>query len=154
LALAIAALDPRPKLVLAEVPFLCHFQRAVEISNQIPYQEIATYCHRWPEQRDAVIRTLSYVDNLNLAERIRCPVLMTVGLQDLVCPPSTIYAVFNRIDSAKELRVYPFGGHETFPTHQEHKVRWGCPSGSPLRLATLERRMRRRAHATSPLVGG
>jgi cephalosporin-C deacetylase len=125
LSLAVAALDPRPKLSMPEVPFLCHFSRALEVTNQNPYQEIALYCHRYPEREEAVFRTLRYFDNLSLADRIRCPVLMTVGLQDLVCPPSTVFAVYNRIpSSAKELKIYPFGGHESFPTHHVCKVEW------------------------------
>jgi cephalosporin-C deacetylase len=125
LSLAVAALDPRPKLSMPEVPFLCHFARALEVTNQNPYQEIALYCNRYPDRQEAVFRTLSYVDNLCLAERIRCPVLMTVGLQDMICPPSTIFAVYNRIPSSiKEIQVYPFGAHEGFPTHQVRKLEW------------------------------
>lgn len=124
LSLAVAALDRRPKLAMPEVPYLCHFRRALDVTNQNPYQEIAVYCNRRPEHYETVFRTLSYFDNLNLADRITCPVLMTVGLQDLICPPSTIYAVYNRIATPKEMRVYPFGAHEAFPTHHEHKLRW------------------------------
>ena len=62
---------------------------AVEVSDRLPYQEIATFLHRRPEYTERAFRTLSYFDNLSLVDRIRCPVLMTVGLQDLVCPPST-----------------------------------------------------------------
>ncbi|HVC33334.1 MAG TPA: acetylxylan esterase [Chloroflexota bacterium] len=124
LSLAVAALDRRPKLALPEVPYLCHFRRALEVTNQNPYQEIALYCNRYPDRVESAFDTLSYFDNVNLAERITCPVLMTVGLQDLICPPSTIFAAYNRIQSEKELRAYPFGGHEAYPTHHEHKLRW------------------------------
>jgi len=124
LALAVAALDQRPRLVMAGVPFLCHFRRAVLVSNSAPYQEIAVYLHRRPEHTERAFRTLSYFDTANLADRITCPVLMTVGLQDLVCPPSTVYAVYNHITAPKELRVFPYGAHEWFATHYETKLRW------------------------------
>ncbi len=124
LSLAVAALDSRPKLSMPEVPYLCHFRRALEVTEQNPYQEIALYCQRYPDRLEAAFETLSYFDNLNLADRIRCPVLMTVGLRDAICPPSTIFAVYNRIGAEKELRIYPFGGHEAFPSHHEHKLRW------------------------------
>lgn len=125
LSLAAAALDHRPKLCMPDVPFLCHFRRAVDVSNVNPYLELAVYCNRYPEREAEVFRTLAYVDNLCLADRIQCPVLMTVGLQDLVCPPSTVFAVFNTIPGdAKEIQVYPFGGHETFPAHHERKIAW------------------------------
>jgi cephalosporin-C deacetylase len=124
LSLAVAALDARPKLALAEIPFLCHFRRGVDLSSVNPYLEIANYCTRRPENTETAFRTLSYFDNVNLADRITCPVLMTVGLQDVCCPPSTIYAVYNRIATQKEMRIYPFGGHEVFPTHHEQKHLW------------------------------
>ncbi len=124
LSLAVAALDRRPKLSMPEVPFLCDFRRALDVTDKNPYQEIAMYCHRFPDRVETVFNTLSYVDNLNLADRISCPVLVTVGLQDLICPPSTIFGTYHRIASEKEIRVYPFGGHEAYPSHHEHKLRW------------------------------
>ena len=124
LSLAVAALDRRPTLAMPEVPYLCHYRRALEVTEQNPYQEIALYCHRYPDRVDTVYNTLSYFDNLNLCDRIRCPVLVTVGLRDAICPPSTIFAVYNRLGVEKEIRVYPFGGHEAYPSHHEHKLRW------------------------------
>lgn len=124
LSLAVAALDPRPKLSMPEIPYLCHFRRALEVTSALPYHELAIYCNRRPEHEEQVFSTLSYFDNLNLAERIRCPVLMTVGLQDLITPPSTVFAAYNRITAEKEIRIYPYGGHESFPSHHIHKLTW------------------------------
>jgi cephalosporin-C deacetylase len=58
------------------------------------------------------METLSYFDNMNLADRIRGKVLISVGLCDLICPPSTIFAVINRMKCRKEVLVYPCSGHE------------------------------------------
>ncbi|HEX5416861.1 MAG TPA: acetylxylan esterase, partial [Chloroflexota bacterium] len=124
ISLAVAALDPRPILSMPEIPFLCHYRRALEVTDRDPYQEIALYCNRYPDREEQVFQTLSYFDNMNLAEKIRCPVLMSVGLQDLITPPSTIFAAYNRITTEKEIRVYPYGGHETYPTHHVHKLAW------------------------------
>jgi cephalosporin-C deacetylase len=125
LSLAAAALDPRPKLAMPEVPFLCHYRRAVEVSNVNPYLELAIYCHRYPDRETKVFETLSYFDCLSIASQITCPVLATVGLQDLVCPPSTVFAVYNHLSSTeKDLRVYPYGAHEAYPTHHERKLAW------------------------------
>ena len=124
ISLAVAALDRRPKLAMPEVPYLCHYRRALEVTDRDPYQEIALYCHRYPDREEQAFKTLSYFDNLNLADRIRCPVLVSVGLQDLITPPSTIFATYNRISAEKEIRVYPYGGHESFPTHHVHKLAW------------------------------
>jgi cephalosporin-C deacetylase len=124
LTLAVAALDARPVVAMPEVPYLCHFQRAVDMAARMPYLEISNYIRRWPKRAEQVWNTLSYFDNLNLAERIRCPVLMNVGLLDDVCPPSTIYAVYNKIKSPKEMRVFPYHNHEGVDALWEDKFRW------------------------------
>jgi cephalosporin-C deacetylase len=56
--------------------------------------------------------TLSYFDTMNLADRIRCPVLVSMGLKDPVVPPETVYAMYNRIRSEKRMEAYPFGEHD------------------------------------------
>ena len=124
LALAVTALDHRPVLAMPEMPFLCHFRRAVDMAVRLPYLEIPDYLRRWPQREETVWRTLSYCDNLNLAPRIQCPVLMTVGLQDDICPPSSVYATYNWIEAPKEMRVYPYHNHEVVQAHWETKLAW------------------------------
>ena len=48
---------------------------------------------------------------MNLADRITCPTLMSVGLQDTVCPPTTCFHAYNRIPGEKDYRIYPNHGH-------------------------------------------
>ena len=124
LTLAVAALDHRPILAMPEVPYLCHYKRAVEMATGGPYLEISNYLHRWPDREQQVWRTLSYCDNLNLASEIECPILMTVGLIDEICPPSTVYATFNKITAPKEMKVYPYHKHEVVDAHWVDKLRW------------------------------
>ncbi len=45
--------------------------------------------------------------------------MMGIGLMDTVCPPSTQFAAYNRIESEKSLRVYPDFGHEGLPGHAD-----------------------------------
>ena len=124
LTLAVAALDPRPVLAMPEVPYLCHFKRATSMAMRGPYLEIPDYLRRWPRHEEQVWRTLSYFDNMNLASRIRCPVLMDVGLQDDICPPSSVYAAFNKIAAPKEMKVYPYHNHAGVEDLWEYKLRW------------------------------
>jgi cephalosporin-C deacetylase len=123
LTLAVAALDDRAVLAMPEMPYLCHFKRAVDVAVRMPYLEIAEYLKRWPRREEQVWRTLSYFDNMNLASRITCPILMTVGLQDDICPPSTVFAVYNKIEAEKDPKVYPYHNHEVVEAHWEDKVR-------------------------------
>lgn len=124
LSLVAAALSPRVLATAPDIPFLCHLRRAVDLSNAYPYIEFDDYLQRYPDREVTMWRTLQYFDVLNLADRIRCPVLMSVGLRDLICPPSTIYAVFNHLQAPKELAVYPAHGHAVPELHQTRRLAW------------------------------
>lgn len=122
LAIAAAGLAPLAGIRLLgaapDVPFLCHFERAVGLSPSRPYTEIVDYLAGWRHHAEAAYRTLSYVDGVNLARRAEVPALFSVALMDPVCPPSTVYAAFNHWGSRaaepppSEIRVYPHNAHE------------------------------------------
>jgi len=119
IAIAAAGLAPdRVKLLAADVPFLCHYRRATEISDRMPYGEITAYlkCHR--NRIESVFRTLAYFDGVNFAPRIKARSLFSVGLMDLVCPPSTVFAAYNRVPVDKDIRIYEFNEHEGGGTFQ------------------------------------
>jgi cephalosporin-C deacetylase len=113
LALAVAALSPHPAFVWADIPFMCHLERGVDIALDGPYPEIADFLRRMPELESTVWRTLAYFDNLVLAPWVTAPTVITAGLWDEICPPSTIFPTFARLGSQdKQLRPYPCLGHE------------------------------------------
>lgn len=124
LALAVAGLDRRPALALADVPFLCHFERPLDISDAYPYRELADFMRRYEGKDACVFRTLSYFDVMNLAPDIACPTLVTVGLEDMTCPPSTVFAAYNHITALKQIDVFRYFGHEVPGFHSETKFRW------------------------------
>ena len=124
LSLAVAALDDRPALIMPGMPFLCNFERPLEISKQYPYWEFADYIRHYPDRAGRVFRTLSYFDNLNLAEWINCPALFSVGLMDELCPPSTVFEGYNRLSVTKEIAVFPYHQPERPETHRETQLRW------------------------------
>jgi cephalosporin-C deacetylase len=112
ITLAVAALSERPILALPDIPFLCDFPRSIAITPRNPYPEIPAYLRYHPHQQEQVYRTLSYIDNLNLAPRIKCRTVISNCLWDDICAPSTIFAVFHHISAEKQMEIYPFHGHE------------------------------------------
>ncbi len=112
ITIAAAGLDPYVVAAMPDVPFLCHYRRATEISDSYPYKEIAEYCHVHRDKVDAVFNTLSYFDGVNFSARAKAKTLFSVALMDQVCPPSTVYAAFNHWAGEKEIKVYPYNGHE------------------------------------------
>jgi cephalosporin-C deacetylase len=123
IALAASALSDRPILSLPDIPFLCDFRRAIDITPNNPYPEIVRYIKQNPTTYDRVIQTLSYFDNMNLAPWIKCKTIICNGLWDDVCPPSTIFAAYNHITAPKQMEVYRFHGHETPYEHRELQYR-------------------------------
>lgn len=111
IALAVAGLG-QVDGVMCDVPFLCHFERALTITDSYPYREIADYLSVHRGAGDAVSRTLSYVDGVNFAKRAGAPALFSTALMDSVCPPSTVFAAKNLYGGPAEIVVYPFNGHE------------------------------------------
>jgi cephalosporin-C deacetylase len=119
LTLACAALEPRIKLAAPIHPFLSDYRRAWELDlAQAPYDEIGEYFRRRdPMHRNAdeVFRRMGYLDVQNLAPRVRARTVMTISLADRTCPPSTQFAVYNRLECEKSYRLYPDFGHDRLP---------------------------------------
>lgn len=127
LTLAVAALAQNKGIVAAmpDVPFLCHFRRSIEVFGAGPYHELVDLWKRRPHTVEASYQTLGYFDGMNFAPRITCPVLLSVALLDTICPPSSGFAVYNHLGGEKELKVYPFNGHEGGSViHDEEKYRF------------------------------
>jgi cephalosporin-C deacetylase len=117
LALAAAHLAERPAAVLAQVPFLAHLRRAVEVTDEQPYAELTSYCRTHRDEVARTFHTLSYLDVANHARRTTAPALFAVGLADAVCPPSTVFAAYHLYGGPKRIEVYPFDGHEGGGAH-------------------------------------
>lgn len=103
IALAVAALDPRVKAVVAHVPFLCDIRGAARTSGSL----VKKLLEQAGRNDEAAWRTLDYFDPRELAPRLRAPVLLSAGGKDTVCPAATIQAVYERLPGEKTLQVYP-----------------------------------------------
>ncbi|MNI47750.1 Cephalosporin-C deacetylase [compost metagenome] len=121
IALQMAALSPIPSLAIANVPNMCNMEFGLFNSNG-SLSEITAFVNTYPDTLEQVLDTLSYFDNMNLASRIQVPVHFSVGLRDTICCPETIFAAYNRVESQKEIYVYPFMGHEDGSNAHRSKI--------------------------------
>lgn len=119
ISLAVSGLVQGLTAVMPDVPFLCHFYRAVTITDEDPYHEIANYLKVHRDKAEAVFKTLSYFDGMNFAVRASAPALFSTGLMDVTCPPSTVFAAFNHYAGEKEIRTYTFNLHDGGGTHHD-----------------------------------
>ncbi len=110
--LAPALLDDAVKVALVDVPFLCAFQRALELVDTNPYAEISRFLKVHRTRVEQVMNTLNHIDGVHFAARATAQALFSVGLMDDICPPSTVYAAYNAYAGPKEVRVWAFNNHE------------------------------------------
>ena len=123
LTLACASLVPEISRAAPIFPFLSDYKRVWEMDQaKDAYFELQDFYRKFDpmhEREEEIFTKLGYIDVHHLTPRIRGQVMMGVGLMDTVCPPSTQFAAYNRIESEKSLRVYPDFGHEGLPGHAD-----------------------------------
>ena len=125
ITLAVAGLAPEVQVAMPDVPFLCHYRRATEITDAHPYQEIARYLTIHRDKEDAVFDTLAYFDGTNFAARAKAQALFSTALMDEICPPSTVFAAYNHYAGPKDIRVWRYNHHEGGGTYQaQEKIRF------------------------------
>jgi len=74
----------------------------------------------WPHWYDTtenkniskVRETSRYFDVANFIPKIKCPVLVGIGLLDETCPPEGIYAGLNQLTTTKEIVLLPNSEHQ------------------------------------------
>lgn len=128
LTIACASLEPKIKRLAPEFPFLCDYKRVWEMDLAVgAYAELKTYfrhfdpCH---EREDEIFTRLGYIDLQFLSNRIKGEVLMATGLMDTICPPSTQFAMYNRITAPKDVVIYPDFGHEGLPGFKDKAMQF------------------------------
>ncbi len=112
LAVAVSGLVPDLAVTMPNVPFLCHFRRAIGLTEDHPYQEIVRFLSVHRDKVERVFGTLAYFDGMNFAARSRARALYSTALMDMICPPSTVFATYNYVTAPKEMRIYQFNNHE------------------------------------------
>lgn len=112
LSIVTAALDSRVKYLRAFYPAL---------------SDVTGYLHQraggWPhlfspanvrdQSKPDKIATIPYYDVVNFARLVKVPGFYSWGFNDVVCPPTSMYAAYNVITAPKELMIAKETGHNT-----------------------------------------
>jgi cephalosporin-C deacetylase-like acetyl esterase len=123
LSIITAALDPRVKYWAAFYPAL---------SDLTGY--LKGRAGGWPHLFDKnnlafnntkeKINTAGYYDVVNFARQLKVPGIYSMGFNDEVCPPTSMYAAYNVITAPKELFLALETGHWTYPEQIEKLTSW------------------------------
>jgi cephalosporin-C deacetylase len=108
LTIVVAAMRSEITCAAAGAPYLAGMMDAARLTHSYPYQEINDYLRLYPEREEQVRHTLDFFDGINFAARIRCPILVNIGLQDDVCPPETGFALFDAMTAASWKKLHPY----------------------------------------------
>src|SRR5262249_42180991 len=112
MSLVAAGLRTDVALAVPHVPFLCAFQRALRVSDREPFAELGRWLGTHRQAADEALNTLRYFEGVALPRRASCPASFSVALNDLVSPPSTVFAAHNAYGGPAEMTVWAFNGHE------------------------------------------
>ena len=128
LAIVCAALEPRIKRISSLHPFLSDYKRVWEMDlAKNAFEELTTYFRLFDplhEREDEIFTTLGYIDIQHLANRVKGEVLMGCGLMDTVCPPSIQFAMYNKLQSPKNVLIYPEYAHEGKPGFSDRTMQF------------------------------
>ena len=123
LTVACAALVPSIKLCAPIYPYLSDYKRVWEMDlNKGAYEGLRYYFRNFDPthaREEEIFTKLGYIDIQFLAPRIKAKVMMATGLMDTTCPPSTQFAAFNKMNTEKQMVVYPDFGHENLKGHDD-----------------------------------
>ena len=98
---AAAALDKDVTLAVIMNPCFCEFDGAASgRTGSIPRYSGA--------KSPAALKAQSYYDCVNFAPMIKCPVFISTGGTDELCPPSNVFSVFNALPEATKAKSQMF----------------------------------------------
>lgn len=123
LSIITAALDPRIKYLASYYPAL---------SDMTGY--LNGRAGGWPHlfagnnlalnNKKDKIETVGYYDVVNFARILKTPGYYSWGFNDEVCPPTSLYSVYNVIKAPKQVMVVPETGHWTYPEQNQMLTNW------------------------------
>ena len=70
----------------------------------------------------AARRTMGYFDTVNFAKKLPCPIRLSVGFIDTICPPTSVYALYNSIPGKKSIINVVTGAHGPVADKREKSV--------------------------------
>lgn len=88
--------------------------------------EINRFLNRRPDHVEDVMLVLRYFDLVNFADRVHCPTLVGLGLEDDAVPAKTVFAVANHLGGPHEIMEFPVS-HSNRPEERlwdQFEKRW------------------------------
>lgn len=111
-SLAGSALDPRVTFFVAGVPAMADLT-GIAAHRPMGWPGMGVYSN--VSKVKDVLETVRYFDGMNFATRIKADGFFTVGFVDTACPPATVYAAYNNVNTGKAIYHDIAAGHVNTP---------------------------------------
>ena len=113
--------EPQVCLCVANAPALAdHF--GAEAGHAAGWPDMFRTLAKEPEKLAKARKTMRYFDLVNFVRRVRCPVRLSVGFIDRICPPATAYALYHAIPGEKSIARVVTGKHGLADDPRERNV--------------------------------
>jgi len=115
LSVIAAALVPEITSVRADVTAMCD-HGGEKLGRQAGWPQPLAKYGATAEERARGYDQLRYLDVCHFAPRVKCPVTVFTGLQDTICSPTSVFAMFNSLPATtpRKITVSPLAGHAQY----------------------------------------
>lgn len=123
LSIITAALDERIK------GSICFYPALADMTGYL-YDRAGGWPHLFRNNNDIPaimaekIKTSGYYDVVNFARILKTQIFYGFGYNDMICPPTSTYSVYNVISSPKTLCLVPEIEHYTYPEMSDEAWKW------------------------------
>ena len=115
-AVAAAALAKGVTLCIANVPALAD-HGGKEVQRAVGWPGIN------PKNDPAIAVAADSIDIVNLAGRITCETIMSIGMIDSICPPVSVWLTYQELKGKKDITLFPQLGHVAPPVELDGRKR-------------------------------
>ena len=126
LAILTAALTPQIQCCSALNPLMADFRTICDLNADTGfYSSMREYFRNFDAthaNRDHVFKNLDYLDVVNFAALVQCPLLIGTGLISELSPPATQYAVYNNAVCQKRHALFQKYGHERINFYEDEHL--------------------------------
>lgn len=118
-ALAAAGLDKRISAAVAIVPAMCDW-----------FGPLADRRGGWPQpyesgsSKEKILKSIPYFDNVNILKGSKATIVVEIGLIDMTCPSTSVYAAVNQASGRKIIYTVPYRPHQTGPLSVANMRTW------------------------------
>ncbi|WP_353136024.1 acetylxylan esterase [Pseudopedobacter sp.] len=123
LSIITTSLEKRINYFVALCPAMCDFTGYLN-NRAGGWPHFFAKPELYKDNKEQVMKALSYYDVVNFAKRIQVPGFFSWGFNDETTPPTSFYSAYNSVKSPKQVFIVPSGIHKIYPPQREKTYSW------------------------------